>query len=295
MTDLDRVTRLRPDVDDPTPDWLAATRAALLERTAEPTRRRGPHRGMLVALAAGVAVLAVIALVVPATTMLAAGPRIQYLYVKQGFSDEKDGRLSLSEGWYALDSAGPVRTVRVSCTPSAGVACTGSSAGALLGPLVLRGSPPSILDWSYRQLATLPTDPTQLRAQLYDMANGIVTQQQKDAKQQVFFSTDPDEEVFSLIEGTLVKAIAPPELVTAMYQVSLTLPGVKAEPSAKDAAGRSGVGVTHEGTAYRSTLVFDRPGGRFLGLNDVDVKWPDYVPSTVILSAGLVDHLGDRL
>ena len=72
MTDLDEVTRLRPDVGDPTPDWLAATRAALLEHAdgAPAQRPRGSHRGTLVALVAGIAVLAVIALVVPASSML---------------------------------------------------------------------------------------------------------------------------------------------------------------------------------------------------------------------------------
>jgi hypothetical protein len=303
MTDLDEVTRLRPDVGDPTPDWLTVTRAALLEHAdgAPAQRHRGSHRATLVALVAGIAVLAVIALVVPASSMLTASTKAQYVYVKQGFSDEKGGQIGVSEHWYAIDGSMSLPTHPVpSCTPpnvSVGDGHGGPRCAVQLKP----GDgdqiniTPSIIGWSYQQLQTLPTDATTLRGRLYDLAKQVVAGGPTPPQSSV---NTIDTEVFALVSGTLGQARAPQPLVTAFSQVLPTIPGVTVDQNVTDAAGRPGVGFVREpenGKGYRSTLVFDHDSHRFLGVNDVDVSWTDYAPSTVIFSSGLVDHVGDRL
>ncbi|MFI9385941.1 hypothetical protein [Kutzneria sp. NPDC052558] len=295
MTDLDRVTGLRPAVEDPSPDWLAATRAALLERAAEPRRRRGPKGGGLVALAAGVAVLAVIALVVPATQLLIAGPKTQYVYVKEGFSTEPNGALAIAEGWYPLDSGVPAPNPPSNTGPCQGtngtvVACApGAQAGSpVLGYGDQTAEP---LNWSYRQFASLTTDPQQLRTWFYDLTR------RKLANTGAVDDEDLNEKVFLLIGDTLKKALLPPGTVTALHQVLTMIPGAVVDQEAADASGRAGVGITRQGPTYpyRTTLVFDRTSHRFLGENNVDLKWAAYMPSFVILSSGIVDRLGDRL
>ncbi|QUQ72280.1 hypothetical protein [Kutzneria sp. CA-103260] len=319
MTDLDQLSRLRPDVSDPTPEWLAATRQALLEH-AEGTRprRARSNRGTLIALAAGVAVLAVIALVMPASSTLTPSNRHdQFVYVKEGFADEKNGQLTLSEGWYRTDSGKPQLrpTAKPNCPTGSIVTSPSSAAPSSSGPYTGCSGPfpspgqvrdllvpsypePGIIGWSRQQLETLPTDPEVLRSRLYDMAKDIIVHAPKSPPDSQDYAAAPDEQVFALIMGTLLKAIAPQPVVTALYQVALTIPGVTVDQNVADAAGRSGVGVTRSpdnGKGYRETLVFDRDSRRFLGSNGVAIGWSDYVPSIVILSSGLVDHLGDRL
>jgi len=298
MTDLDRVTSLRPAVDDPTPEWLAATRTALLERAAEPPRRavRRRGRGSLTALAAGIAVFAVVALVMPASSQLIAGSRVQYVYVKEGFSTGKDSALSVNEVWYPLDSGTPADftpKITLACDDTSGKKspCWPSGTPTLVAPgqqdLHSTTAP---LDWSYQQFKQLPTDSQQLRARFYDLARSQLPAGSQKSEE------DVNEQAFLLIGGVLKKAVAPQETVSALQQVLLTIPGVVIEQPAKDATGRAGIGIGRHTTTYPydSTLVFDPGTHRFLGENQVYWQRPGYTPSYVVLSSVLVDRLGDR-
>ncbi len=321
MTDLDQVTRLRPAVDDPTPEWLAATRNAMMDHAAEPRRPRSwtQRRGNLVAAAAGIAVLALLAVITPSSSnlMTPGTQHNQYVYVKQGYTDENGGQLSISEGWYRIDSGtveqpprtgppctGPFIRVTSIAPPSSRAPAGGVSKGGPcpdLKPGAVReltspgSDAPSIIGWSHEQLTTLPTDPTQLRAKLYEMAKEVIAHKPKD--QTWDYANTPDGEVFILVWATLLKALAPPDLVTACYQVLPTIPGIIVNHDVKDAAGRPGVGFTlapdHQ-PAWETTAVFDPTGAHFLGTNAITDGHPEWPEKLVLFSSTLVDKIGDR-
>lgn len=311
MSDLDQLNRLRPDVADPSPAWLAANRAALLEHAAasRPARHRGGRGRVLMAAAAGVAVLAVIALVLPAgSKLVTANQPLQFVYVKQGFQKGDAGPFTVAEAWYPVGS-GTAATIHgdpTLCTtyhnqPSDPVvtACPNLPPGAI--PPENRWSlpEPDVLTWSYRQYQELPTDADRLRARLYELARKTIADRPSGQ------SVDPeayagsvDQEVFILIGGILVRGLGTPELAAALHQVLVTVPGTTVDQHAQDATGRPGVGYSHgpdQTAAYRTSLLFDQDGRRFLGVRAEVLQPHAFMPSIVMFSSGLVAAVGDRL
>ncbi|MFC0431798.1 hypothetical protein [Kutzneria buriramensis] len=294
MTDLDQIERLRPDVDDPSPYWLAATRTALLERTP---RRSWEHhrsrRSTLIAAAAAVAVLATIAVVMPGSSALTAAAHDQYYYVKEahGGGGSPSGTLEL---WYPVGSADPVQPWHPACDHGA---VTGMPyrchpmGGSGVGWVADYTPDEPLGNLSVDQFRALPTDVDQLRTKVYEQARQWQAIQPPDGvRGGVYYSPDLDQQAFLVIDAGLRTGRAPQPLAQALYRVLLTIPGVQATQQATDSAGRPGVGVarTTAGFLYRLMLVFDRSTHGFLG------EAGSYPGSVSILASGPVAKVGDR-
>ncbi|MCX4670130.1 CU044_5270 family protein [Streptomyces sp. NBC_01381] len=108
---------------------------------------------------------------------------------------------------------------------------------------------------TYAWLASLPTDPDALLKKLYAetrVSDGRETKAQA---------------VFDKIGGLLAETIMPPENAAALYKAVAKLPGVTEVPDAVDAAGRHGIGITIDESAYatRSEWIFDKKSFAYLG------------------------------
>ncbi|MFD5569668.1 CU044_5270 family protein [Streptomyces cadmiisoli] len=100
---------------------------------------------------------------------------------------------------------------------------------------------------TYTWLASLPTDPDTL----LELLHSQTTVEKGDSK---------DEAVFRTIGELLGSVIMPPATASALYKAVARIPGVTWIPDAVDAAGRHGIGITHEdpGSATRTVLIFDK-------------------------------------
>ncbi|WP_406349213.1 CU044_5270 family protein [Streptomyces sp. NBC_00144] len=148
------------------------------------------------------------------------------------------------------------------------------------------GTPAGWTRPTYKWLATLSTDPDELLAYLY-----------------AHVTKDPDQEtdqiVFEQI-GSWLGGLMPPKTAAALYQAAAKIPGVKEVPNAKDAIGRSGLGIVREDTRYgdRSEWVFDKDNYSFLGSRDYLTKDTPWGKSGTLLSSsaeiehGIVDKIG---
>lgn len=108
---------------------------------------------------------------------------------------------------------------------------------------------------TYDWLASLPTDPDALLKKLY--ADTEVTGERETKAQAVF------DRIGDLVGGSVM----PPENAAAFYKVVAELPGVVVVPDAVDAAGRHGIGITIEESAFatRSEWIFDKKTFAYLG------------------------------
>ncbi|MEV6756274.1 CU044_5270 family protein [Streptomyces sp. NPDC051214] len=108
---------------------------------------------------------------------------------------------------------------------------------------------------TYDWLASLPTDPDALLKKLY--AETKVTGERETKAQAVF------DRIGELVGGTVM----PPENSAALYKAVAKLPGVVQVPDAVDAAGRHGIGITIEESAFatRSEWIFDKKTFAYLG------------------------------
>lgn len=108
---------------------------------------------------------------------------------------------------------------------------------------------------TYDWLASLPTDPDALLKKLY--AETKVTGERETKAQAVF------DRIGELVGGTVM----PPENAAALYKAAAKLPGVVQVPDAVDAAGRHGIGITIEESAFatRSEWIFDKKTYAYLG------------------------------
>ncbi|MEW2288763.1 CU044_5270 family protein [Streptomyces sp. NPDC047841] len=107
---------------------------------------------------------------------------------------------------------------------------------------------------TYAWLAQLPADPDALLEVLYNQT----TVEDGESK---------DEAVFRGIGDLLGSVIMPPATASALYKAVARVPGVTWIPDAVDAAGRHGIGITHQdsGSATRSVLIFDKDTLAYLG------------------------------
>jgi hypothetical protein len=146
---------------------------------------------------------------------------------------------------------------------------------------------PSLRHPTYRYLATLPTDPTALRNEIYTQAQNEIRKMEPTGQQ--LYTVD--QWAFQLI-GQLVRIAAPPALKAALYRVAATIPDVEYVNDTTDAAGRHGIGVAHSvnNGGDRTILIFDRTTFQVMGSA---VKVHDgSTQSHAVLATGLVDNVG---
>jgi len=132
---------------------------------------------------------------------------------------------------------------------------------------------------TYAFLASLPTDPGQLRSWLYQHANG---------------GNKPDAQAWTDIGDMLREMLVPPKLAAALFRVAGTIPGATVVPHATNAVGRAGVAVSRSGME----LIFDPRTYQLIGEGGVLTKaTPGVGPagtviaSTAQLKETVVDHL----
>lgn len=132
---------------------------------------------------------------------------------------------------------------------------------------------------TYAFLASLPTDPGQLRTWLYQHANG---------------GNKPDAQAWTDIGDMLREMLVPPKLAAALFRVAGTIPGATVVPHATNAVGRAGVAVSRSGME----LIFDPQTYQLIGEGGVLTKaTPGVGPAgTVIAStAQLKETVADHL
>ncbi|MEU9926471.1 CU044_5270 family protein [Streptomyces anulatus] len=125
----------------------------------------------------------------------------------------------------------------------------------------------------------MPTDPDELLAYLRAHVR-------KDAEQET------DQIVFEQI-GVLLGGVLPPRTAAALYRAAADIPGVEEAPDAKDAIGRTGLGIAREDTAHgnRTEWVFDEDDYSFLGSRVYRTKDAPYAKAGALLhSTAEIDH-----
>ncbi|MFJ8709806.1 CU044_5270 family protein [Streptomyces anulatus] len=141
------------------------------------------------------------------------------------------------------------------------------------------GTPAGLSRPTYHWLASLPTDPDELLAYLRAHVR-------KDAEQET------DQIVFEQI-GVLLGGVLPPKTAAALYRAAADIPGVEEAPDAKDAIGRTGLGIAREDTAHgnRTEWVFDKDDYSFLGSRVYRTKDAPYAKAGALLhSTAEIDH-----
>jgi hypothetical protein len=108
---------------------------------------------------------------------------------------------------------------------------------------------------TYAFLATLPTDPRQLRSWIYQHPDGG-------------FQGDRDGEAWTDIGDMLREMLVPPELAAALFRVAATIPGATVLPHAVNAVGQSGVAVSRSG----AELIFNPRTYQLIGEGAVLTK-----------------------
>ncbi|WP_186382352.1 CU044_5270 family protein [Amycolatopsis rhizosphaerae] len=278
MNDLELLTRLRPQVDDPDPVALARHRFALLTRAnggPAPRRSRLPRLAIGGgALVAGAAALTLVVGLLPggpaplasATVLLNNAANAadsgtpghgEWTYTSEvtHLTGQPEVR---TETWMKVDgSEGLVRTDRDGKHEERRV----------LGPTALAqqlgdkgGSPLAVP--SYANLLTLPTDPVQLKDVIYREVRAELAILSPNGRK---LYTD-DQWAYQKITE-LVMGPTPPAVRASLYRVAAMIPGVEVVDNATDASGRSGIGVAHteNSDGDKAMLIFDRNTYQVLG------------------------------
>ncbi len=111
-----------------------------------------------------------------------------------------------------------------------------------------------------------------------------------------------DPETFVLVGDILGNPTAPPELRSALFEASKKIPGVSADVSAKDPAGRSAIEISMVSSGQKTTLFFDPSTSGYVGKSETGLesaKWiglkpPFLFSSDVVLKSGVVASIGDK-
>jgi hypothetical protein len=322
MDDLELLFRLRPEAEDPDPVALAKHRIALLNRAINPGARKAARRGSMPRLAIGavVAGITAVGLVVglsgghevpdvslptgpgamassgsappaaaPATAavVLLANAANAAANTPAGKGDwaytssvsvynDAGIRTIRRQTWEKID--GTDGLIREDRDGKVNEMRTGDNSDKF---------PPSLRHPTYRYLATLPTDPTALRNEIYAQAQNEVDDSGPNG--QKLYTVD--QWAFQMI-GELVQSAAPPALKAALYRVAATVPGVEYVNDTTDAAGRHGIGVAHSvnNGGDRTILIFDRTTYQVMGrAGEVHDGRTD---SEAVLATGLVEKAG---
>ncbi len=148
-----------------------------------------------------------------------------------------------------------------------------------LNPLSCPGAAPA--RGTYAFLASLPANPSRLRAWIYRHPDG---------------QNQADTQAWSDIGDMLREMLVPPKLAAALYRVAATIPGATVVPQAKNAVGRAGVAVSRSGQA----LIFDPKTYQLIGEGAVLTKAVPgqgpagtVVASTAQLKESVVSRLPD--
>jgi hypothetical protein len=315
MDDLELLSRLRPKAEDPDPVALAKHRIALLNHATDPGARVVARRWSTPRMAIGAAAVAgvtTVGLVVglsggheslppgPGATASSgsASPRTAAVELLANAADAAANTPAGTGDWaytstvIVLDDIGnhTIRTqiwektdgtdalIREDRDGTVEERRTGDDTDML---------PPSPQNPTYSYLATLPTDPTALRNEIYTQAQNEV-REMGPAGQQLY---TVDQLAFQLI-GHLVRIAAPPALKAALYHVAATIPDVEYVDDTTDAAGRHGIGVAHSvnNDGDRTVLIFDRTTYQVMGAT-VEVH-DGSTQAEAVLATGLVESAG---
>ncbi|MFC9756178.1 CU044_5270 family protein [Streptomyces sp. NPDC056921] len=140
------------------------------------------------------------------------------------------------------------------------------------------GTPAGLSRPTYHWLASLPTDPDALLAYLR-------THVPKDDEQET------DQFVFEQI-GAFLGGVLPPKTASTLYRAAAKIPGVKEAPDAKDAIGRTGLGIAREDKlGNRTEWIFDEDDYSFLGLRQYRTKDAPYAKAgTLLYSTAEIEH-----
>jgi hypothetical protein len=122
---------------------------------------------------------------------------------------------------------------------------------------------------TFQQLQALPTDPEALLKKLTADAGNV-----KPARR--------TEVVVENLGAIIDDATLLPDLSAAIYRALAQLPGVRVVDHVKDAAGRSGVGLTFTGASKNYAWVFDASSLNYLGTTDA-----------ALLGVGVADKPGE--
>jgi hypothetical protein len=112
------------------------------------------------------------------------------------------------------------------------------------------GAPPA--RFTYKFLATLPTNPAKLRTWIYAHKGG---------------GQSADNQAWTDISDLLETTLTPPKLTAALFNVAATIPGATVVPHATDAAGRAGIAVARliQGSTQDDQFVFSAHTYHLLG------------------------------
>jgi hypothetical protein len=193
---------------------------------------------------------------------------------------------SRNQGWQSVDGqrAGLVQFVGGGYVklPWGPVPPAGRGTGTSwmsLPPTSCPGAAPARDTYAFQ--ASLPTDPSRLRAWIYRNLNG-----QNRADTQAWI------DIGDMLRGMLV----PAKLAAALYRVAATIPGATVVPHAVNAVGRIGVAVSRSG----AELIFDPRTYQLIGESDVLTKAvPGEGPAGTVVGASaevqvkVVDRLPD--
>jgi hypothetical protein len=313
MDDLELLSRLRPADEDPDPVVLAKHRIALLNRATDPGARVVVRRWSMPRVASGAAVVAgitAVGLVVGLSggheplppgpgAMTSSAPKETAAVVLLANAATAAANTPAGTGEWAYTSTVTIlndtthdttHTLRMQVWEK-----TDGTDGLVREDRdgkfeeIRTGNtsdlfPPSLRHPTYRYLATLPTDPTALRDEIYTQAQNEMA----PSGQQLYTL---DQWAFLLI-AELVRHAAPPELKAALYRVAATVPDVEYVDDVTDAAGRHGIGVAHtvNNAGDRSILIFDRTTYQVMG--STTETHDGMTGSQAVLATGLVANAG---
>lgn len=119
--------------------------------------------------------------------------------------------------------------------------------------------------FSYRQLLSLPTRPTALRARLTRAETALAWRENRTAEnagQSSRASTDALRELTD-IAGLLASPL-PTSVRLALLRAAITLPSVRINAHARDSLGRPGIAVTASAGLRMQRLIFDPATGGLL-------------------------------
>ncbi|MEV4542980.1 CU044_5270 family protein [Micromonospora echinaurantiaca] len=192
----------------------------------------------------------------------------QFVYIRS-----QEGR-ELRESWRSVDGTRDgliIETSAAGRTELVVPGCRNGRAVAVKGNRVVPGeTEPCTPEPAYR--ADLPTDATAMRAFLTANASGEPGDANALGKDVLYYLTD---------------SYLRPQTRAALYEAAATLPDLRAVPSAEDAAGRPGIGITWPSTGGSGgpVLVFHPETHTFLGVGGS-------AGGSAVLAVAIVDRAG---
>jgi hypothetical protein len=97
------------------------------------------------------------------------------------------------------------------------------------------------------------------------------------------------------INDIIIESILPPDLASAMYRASATLPGATLRRHTTTATGKPGIGILFKNKSqYQEEWVFDPHTLQFIGYTTIDTKTGKSVGGTTIVQRAFVAKAGER-